>query len=195
MRKTKNHELVFIVGGARSGKSAFAVSLAKSWNRKTAFVATCDFHDAHQRDSEMMERVKRHKKGRPRQWTTIEAGGTPFYLGEYKIPHDTQVLLVDCLSLWVSWLVMRGETLKQIQRKCGRFLKKEAPKFQKVILVSNEVGSGVVPETALGRNFRDALGKINQDAAGRADKVFFVVSGMPVELKQLQKQLLGEEGS
>lgn len=178
MKRRKQGELVFITGGARSGKSSFAVKLAKTSGGDVAFVATCD-----PQDDEMKERVRRHKKDRPKPWKTLEAGATPFFVDFGKIPESARTLLVDCFTLWTASLVLEKTPESKIKTKSAGFLKQAVKKFQTVIVVSNETGCGIVPEYPVSRVFRDVMGRVNQETARRAHRVFFVVSGIPVQLK------------
>ncbi len=173
--------LIFITGGARSGKSAFAVRTAKDINAgKAAFVATCV-----PEDDEMKRRVALHKKNRPSSWRTIEAGWD-LLKGLRTIGPEIEVTIIDCLTLFISGLLMRGQKANEIKRQVkavARFLSK-AP--YTTIMVSNEVGAGIVPDNRLSREFRDAAGIANQFIAKAADEVYFVVSGIPVKIKNVE---------
>lgn len=163
-----------ILGGARSGKSRHGESLARSGGSPCVYIATAEAGDA-----EMAERIARHRARRGADWTTIEA------------PHDlpgaitaeaegTRALLVDCVTLWLSNRVLAGadpesETdalLAALERARGR-----------LVLVSNEVGLGIVPHNALARRFRDAQGLCNQRIAALADHVVLMAAGLPLVLK------------
>ncbi|HTY45022.1 MAG TPA: bifunctional adenosylcobinamide kinase/adenosylcobinamide-phosphate guanylyltransferase [Patescibacteria group bacterium] len=170
------NKIVLILGGARSGKSAYALQLAKK-HKKVVFVATCQGLD-----KEMRERIRAHRQARPRHWETLEeprdlAG----VLG--KIGSGFDCIVVDCLTLLVSNLILAGRKersiLKEIEDAFAQLRKKKAT----AILVSNEVGLGLVPANRLGRDFRDIAGKVNQLAAKEADRVCVTVSGIPVEIK------------
>lgn len=175
-------KLIFITGAARSGKSAFAVRMAKEIsdgqkNGKAVFLATCI-----PQDNEMKRRVALHKKNRPPSWKTIEA--KPDILKELKgIKPIFRVVIIDCLTLFVSGLIMRGVKESRIKKKVEEITKIISQAFYAAIVVSNEVGAGVVPENKLAREFRDSAGTANQSIARRADEVYFVVSGIPVKIK------------
>jgi len=170
-------EIIFISGGARSGKSRLAVKLAKDSAGKIAFLATCD-----PGDSEMKKRVVLHKKARPKSWTTFEEPEEPAVLLK-KIGSKFEVIIIDCLTLLVANLIQKGHREKAIKNKINRMLNIAGKINAAVIFVSNEVGLGIVPVNKLARNFRDLAGWINQMVAEKAGRVFFVVSGIPWRLK------------
>jgi len=169
-------KIILILGGARSGKSTHAVSLAKK-HKKVAFVATCQ-----PLDKEMKERIRLHKEARPENWKTFEE---PRDLNSLliKMGDTFDCILIDCLTLLVSNLVLAGYKKKDITEKIEAMLATLKKKKAMVIMVSNEVGLGLVPANKLGRDFRDIAGKVNQIAAKEANKVFFIVSGIPLEIK------------
>jgi adenosylcobinamide kinase / adenosylcobinamide-phosphate guanylyltransferase len=167
--------LTFLLGGARSGKSALAVELARKWDGPVSVIATGE-----PGDDEMAERIRVHRAERPAGWTTIEE---PLDLAAAfgVVPGDTAVV-VDCLSLWVANLLGRGDTADEIEA-AGRLLAAQAAEREALtVAVSNEVGLGVVPATELGRRYRDLLGRINADWAAAADKAAFVVAGRMLPL-------------
>ncbi len=167
--------LVFITGGARSGKSRFALSIAKSLGKKKAFIAT-----AQVLDDEMRKRIMQHRKARARQWYTVEE---PMDIkGALKELDGFEVVVVDCLTLWLNNLISleRGKSPVQEAEELAEFCKIATPSC---VLVSNEVGLGIVPESPLGRSFRDLAGKINQIFASASDEVYIVISGIPLRLK------------
>lgn len=168
--------ITLILGGARSGKSTYALNLAKKY-KKVAFVATCQGLD-----KEMRERIKLHKESRPKHWETFEEPRDPAKLLD-KIKNSFDCILIDCLTLLVSNLVLSGDKQEKIIRKFTELLSVLAMKKAKIILVSNEVGLGLVPANKLGREFRDIAGKINQIAAGKADEVLFMAAGLPMSIK------------
>ena len=162
----------FILGGARSGKSARAQALAEAAGETRLYIATAEALDA-----EMEARIARHKADRGAGWRTVE---TPLDLVAAMEAADAPVVLVDCLTLWLSNLMHHGRDVEaESAALCaclGRF-------EGEVILVSNEVGLGLVPETSLGRAFRDAQGRLNQRVAAACDVVEFVAAGLPLRLK------------
>ena len=164
-----------VLGGARSGKSRFAEQLVIASGLERIYVAT-----AQPADAEMADRISEHKRRRAEQgWRTIEE---PFELTATldRVTGPRQAVLVDCLTLWLSNVMLaRAETdsaagglIEQISRLAGP-----------VVLVSNEVGLGIVPETALGRRFRDAQGHLNQSLAMTVPRVVFIAAGLPLVLK------------
>lgn len=172
--------MIFISGGASSGKSQFAVDVAEKIGKNTVFVATCAPHDR-----EMKKKVLAHRSARPFHWKTVEAGKHPFVMNG--IPDDTDCLLLDSLSLWVSSLVIKGFKKETIVKDCLSFLTKAQAKFPSVIVVSDEVGCGIVPESRVARKFREALGVVNQEVAKQARDVFFVLGGGIIPLKKQRK--------
>lgn len=163
-----------ILGGARSGKSRRALTLAEQVSTRRLFIAT-----AEPLDQEMADRIAHHKRERGAGWETIE---TPLDLTSTlaRIQAPEVVCVVDCLTFWLSNLIHHGRDLiSETEKLCDQLIKAAGP----VILVSNEVGLGLVPETALGRTFRDAQGRLNQDVAKVCDTVEFVAAGLPITLK------------
>jgi adenosylcobinamide kinase/adenosylcobinamide-phosphate guanylyltransferase len=167
-------QLTFVLGGARSGKSQYAESVIASLQPPWTFVATAEAGDA-----EMAARIAAHRLRRGKNWQTVEA------------PHDLPAALaairseaptmVDCLTLWLSNRMLAGADLEaEIARLEAALDNARAP----VILVSNEVGSGIVPDNELARRFRDMQGRLNQRMAARADRVVLMVAGLPVVVKE-----------
>ena len=169
-------KITFILGGARSGKSTHAVILAKK-HRKVAFIATCQ-----PLDKEMHERIQLHKEARPKNWKTFEEPKDIEGLLR-KIGNEFECVIIDCLTLLVSNLILDGYKKEEILKKIEAMLIILRKKKAMVIMVSNEVGLGLVPANRLGRDFRDIAGKVNQAAAKEADEVFFTVSGIPMKIK------------
>jgi len=171
-------ETIFVIGGCRSGKSGHALELASEMTEeKKIFVATCIPHD-----DEMKQRVDRHRAERSNSWQTLEV---PVALPETIREKSTEsdLILVDCLTLWVSNLLMETDDMAQIEQHIQRLtLSLEAARCP-VILVSNEVGTGIVPENQLARQFRDATGFVNQRVAACVDRVILLVAGIPMTIK------------
>ncbi|WP_336962904.1 bifunctional adenosylcobinamide kinase/adenosylcobinamide-phosphate guanylyltransferase [Sphingobium aquiterrae] len=165
---------ILILGGARSGKSRHAQARAEALPGALLYIAT-----GQALDEEMAERIARHREDRGPRWRTIAA---PFALPEAieEAAGDEQVLLVDCLTLWLSNLMLAGHDLEDAAESLADAVG-HAPGT--VILVANEVGLGIVPENALARRFRDAAGRLNQKVAGCADEVLLVAAGLPLRLK------------
>ena len=171
------NKIIFILGGARSGKSSYALQRARAF-KKVVFVAT-----AQALDTEMRQRIRRHRKDRPRQWQTIECPqGIADAIGA--IADKDTCVIIDCLTLWVSNLLLKKHTEIGIMKEMDDLLRSIRHKGFSAIMVSNEVGLGIVPGNALARRFRDVAGKVNQSAAQEADEVVFMVSGLPLHVKK-----------
>jgi len=171
-------ETTLIIGGCRSGKSRHALELAeKISGNKRIFIATCM-----PLDDEMKERINRHKKERDKSWTTIEA---PVELSVVinENSREGDVILVDCLTLWINNLLMETEDPDIIHQRIHKLILAIEEAKCPIILVSNEVGAGIVPENKLARQFRDLAGFTNQKVAERADRVIWMVAGIPVPIK------------
>ncbi len=168
-------KIILILGGARSGKSTYAIELARK--NKVAFIATCQALD-----NEMAERIKLHKKTRPGDWQTFEE---PYKISPLlnKIGAKFEVILIDCLTLLVSNLMLKGMKGDDIIKEIKSILVVLNKIKAKAIIVSNEVGLGIVPITKLGRGFRDIAGKVNQVVAAESDELFFMISGIPAKIK------------
>ncbi|AWM88254.1 bifunctional adenosylcobinamide kinase/adenosylcobinamide-phosphate guanylyltransferase [Microvirga sp. 17 mud 1-3] len=168
------HRRALVLGGARSGKSRTAQAIAEKTAGERLFVAT-----AQPFDDEMRERIRRHRDERRDGWRTCEA---PLELAQ-AIREGTgpgRVVLVDCLTLWLSNVLLAGRDVEdETERLAGAVRDAGGP----VVLVSNEVGQGIVPETPLGRRFRDAQGRLNQRMAETCDAVILVAAGCPLLLK------------
>ena len=166
----------FLLGGARSGKSALAVRLASQHRGPVAFVAT-----AEPRDEEMAARIDEHRATRPSSWTTVEALVEPAR-AIAGLPHDAFVIL-DCLTLWVSNElgagIASGEVLRRAEELAGDL--EERPSAS--VVVSNEVGLGIVPLNDVARAYRDLLGRVNTAFATRASRSLFVVAGLGLPLE------------
>jgi adenosylcobinamide kinase/adenosylcobinamide-phosphate guanylyltransferase len=176
-------KIVLVVGGCRSGKSAYAEALGRTLAGPRGFVATCPVTD-----DEMRRRIDAHRQARrDHGWETIEE---QLDLARVFREHrDHGVLLVDCLTLWVNNLMYYGPRggdppdEAEIVRRCGEMLEAAGPCRGTIIFVSNEVGMGIVPETAEARRYRDLVGRANQTIAARADTVTLVSCGIPWHLK------------
>jgi adenosylcobinamide kinase/adenosylcobinamide-phosphate guanylyltransferase len=166
--------LTLILGGARSGKSRFAERLVEAAARAGTYCATAEAGDA-----EMAARIAEHRARRGGFWRTVEA---PLALAETIAAEATpdRPVLVDCLTLWLSNLLLAGKLLDREFARLSAVLRDAGGP---VVLVANEVGLGLVPETPLGREFRDAAGRLNQEMAALADRVVFVAAGLPLVLK------------
>jgi len=163
-----------VLGGARSGKSRYAEQLVEHAACCGTYCATAEAADA-----EMAERIAAHRGRRGPFWRTVEV---PLALARAISTEASpkRPLLVDCLTLWLSNLLLAGlEPEEEEDGLCRALRAADGP----VVLVSNEVGMGLVPETPLGRQFRDAAGRLNQQVAALADRVIFVAAGLPLVLK------------
>lgn len=164
---------IFVLGGARSGKSRYAQALAEQAEANRIYIATAQAFD-----EEMRERIVRHQADRDATWTTLEA---PIELAQAIRDQDSaeNVVLVDCLTLWLSNLLLADHDL---EANCAELASMIPDLHATVIFVSNEVGLSVVPDNALARRFRDAAGLLNQDLARICDRSLFMVAGHPITL-------------
>jgi len=166
--------ITLLLGGARSGKSRLAEQLAEERPGRLVYIATAEAWD-----DEMKARIAEHKSRRGDRWHGIEA---PIAVAEVlrALPPDTGAVLVDCLTLWLSNLMHAGRDLAA--ETAGLLGAINAVNFP-VLLVSNEVGLGIVPDNKLARDFRDAQGRLNQAVAAAADHAIFMAAGLPLVLK------------
>ena len=176
--------LIFLLGGARSGKSAYAEAWARQHGQRVLFVAT-----AQPSDEEMADRIALHRASRPPQWQTLEA---PLHTGaaiqQYSASYDT--LLLDCLTLLASNALLtlpEDCTTAQVEEVVLAEVDALLAAYQQSsatwLVISNEIGMGLVPPYRLGRLYRDALGRANQRIAHNADEVLLLVAGLPWSLK------------
>ncbi|MDQ6961049.1 MAG: bifunctional adenosylcobinamide kinase/adenosylcobinamide-phosphate guanylyltransferase [Mariprofundaceae bacterium] len=164
-----------VFGGAASGKSVFAEKLAAAASQKVCYIATAPHLD----DLAWQDKIQKHQQRRPSYWQTIEA---PLLLAQAikSQQHNNTLILVDCVSLWLSnQLLANADVAKVSADLCQVLHHTDAH----IILVSNEVGMGIVPEYALSRQFREAQGQLNQQLAQVADQVDMVIAGLPLHLK------------
>jgi adenosylcobinamide kinase/adenosylcobinamide-phosphate guanylyltransferase len=170
--------VTLVLGGVRSGKSRFAQGLAERASR-VAFIATAERRD----DAEMHAKIERHRAERPSTWTTIEE---PLDLPRVirAAGQEFDVLLIDCLTLFASNLLEAcGEDAARLQGYIHELCAALSAAPCSIVLVSNEVGSGVVPAYELGRRYRDLVGEINQRVGSISDTVLLMVAGLPLPLK------------
>jgi adenosylcobinamide kinase / adenosylcobinamide-phosphate guanylyltransferase len=170
-------QIILVTGGARSGKSKYAEQRAAALGRRRLYVAT-----AEAKDEEMAQRIAEHKRRRGDEWTTIEeavelSGALLAQRGR------TDCALVDCLTLWLSNLLLRRDT-KYAEEKIEELLKMLPRLDFHIVLVTNEVGWGIVPDNPLGRQFRDLAGWTNQRIAAAANEIVLLVAGMPMIVKK-----------
>lgn len=176
--------LTLILGGARSGKSSYAQSLAEETGKSVTFLAT-----AQALDNEMSSRIQKHRAERPAHWETLEI---PLDIATYLKQIQTDVIILDCITLLVSNLLMQfvkndlvdeAPFMSSLQEEMNELLSALRNTDQHWFIISNEVGLGLVPEYQMGRVYRDALGWANQKLAREADKVIFMVAGIPTAIK------------
>jgi adenosylcobinamide kinase/adenosylcobinamide-phosphate guanylyltransferase len=170
--------LTLLIGGARSGKSDAAQAMAARWRGPVVFVAT-----AEARDDEMAERIARHRAARPSSWATIETGDIASAL--MGAPDDAFVI-VDCLTLWLSRLMERELSDTDIGDVVGEAARIAAARPSATVAITNEVGSGIVPDNPLARRYRDLLGGANRTCAAAADRTLLVVAGRALELSPIE---------
>jgi len=169
--------ITFITGGARSGKSRLAEELTLRYGNPVGYLAT-----GQAGDQEMAVRIARHQARRGGDWQTMEE---PLAIADVLVGHDGyfKAILVDCITLWLTNLLLKYENtaqpLDEVRKLAGQFGSLQTP----LVLVSNEVGMGVVPESQLGREFRDLAGEANELLAAAADEAYVVFSGIPLKLK------------
>ena len=175
-----NKSLTLVLGGVRAGKSSYAQRLAAD-GKRVLFVAT-----AEPGDPGMAARIESHRESRPSYWDTLEE---PIDVGAALAPllHRYDTVLLDCLTLWISNLLLRGpepeSTRGDVLSEARTLLELYQTGDASWIVVSNEVGLGVVPTTELGRVFADELGRVNQLVAAAADDVYFMAAGLPLRMK------------
>jgi adenosylcobinamide kinase / adenosylcobinamide-phosphate guanylyltransferase len=168
----------FLVGGARSGKSGLALRFASKHDGPVVVLAT-----AEARDDEMAERIRRHREARPETWTMVESA-----LGLAPVVRDLRAdafVILDCLSLWVSNAIEAGlddDAIVDEALEAAALLARRAPP---AVVVTNEVGLGIVPVNALARRYRDTLGRVNTAFADAAARSYFVVAGRALPLEDV----------
>lgn len=177
MQETRRGSVTLVLGGVRSGKSRYAHQLAAQ-SRRVVYVATAKISD-----HEMQAKIERHRADRPEEWLTVEE---PLELPKVLKEHqpNCDVIVVDCLTIYVANLLeAAGEDNQSIDRQIASLCEALRQSECAVVLVSNEVGSGVVPPYPLGRRYRDLLGELNQNIASIADDAVLMVAGLPLALK------------
>lgn len=175
MKRTGTY--LYITGGARSGKSSYALERAANAGRNITFIAT-----AQALDQEMQDRIRRHRKERPRHWKTIEEPIDLVYALD-SVPSNADAVIIDCVTLWVTNMLMMDATDTQVISRVQRTAKRIRRMNCTVIVVTNEVGGGIVPENKLARRFRDLVGTANRLLAAASDEAYACISGIPVRLK------------
>ena len=166
-------EIILVTGGARSGKSALAERLAQSCGNKVIYIATSEPFD-----DEMQSRINRHRARRDAGWRTVDA---PLELPDMLVQTDGDAArLVDCLTMWLNNLIYHN---RDVGYEMNRLIKVISEQQADLVMVTNEIGSGLVPQTAEARKFRDLAGELNQMVAQAASQVYLSVSGIPVKIK------------
>lgn len=179
-KENSGGEVVLFIGGARSGKSDLAEAVAAKYSQ-VAYVATSQAID-----DEMLERINKHRASRPARWATFEVDE------KLKDSLDAaygqaEAVIVDCLTVYVARRMEKTVNDESIIKEIEETVREAKDSGKTVIFVSNEVGMGIVPEYPVGRRYRDLLGKSNQKVAELADKVFFTIAGIPVNIKACGK--------
>ncbi|MFV9510151.1 bifunctional adenosylcobinamide kinase/adenosylcobinamide-phosphate guanylyltransferase [Tepidibacillus sp. LV47] len=194
-------KIILVTGGVRSGKSSFAQSLASQYERQVRYIAT-----AEAKDEEMRKRILHHQKNRPTNWKVIEE---PIWIDQYFAPNEKAsadtVTLLDCVTVWVSNLLLQKDPMgkemwesekgvKKVEEQIERFIHALRETNHKAILVTNEVGFGGIEMNVLGRIYQDLLGWTNQKLAKVADQVYLVVAGIPMLIKDDEKGVMQKLG-
>lgn len=183
--------LILVTGGSRSGKSAYALQRARAFPEPRHFIAT-----AQASDDEMTARIEAHKKSRGQGWALTEeplavAAALSAALTDApgRAPRRAGVVVIDCITLWVSNLILADEAIdeKKVADRAEELAAIAREASSAVIVVTNEVGSGVVPDNALARRFRDCAGRANQVLAASAQEAWLMVSGLPLALRPGQE--------
>jgi adenosylcobinamide kinase / adenosylcobinamide-phosphate guanylyltransferase len=176
VERSMQSRLIFVLGGARSGKSRFALRMGRRKSPR-AFVATGEPFDR-----EMTDRIRKHKRSRGDSWTTVEV---PSKVSDWLAEEGSHYscIVVDCLTLWLNNLLRDSVRSAQVPTHVKNFLKAIRACPGQVVVVSNELGLGLVPGDATSRQFRDLAGRMNQLVAAEADEVYMLVSGLPLRLK------------
>ncbi len=165
--------LTFVLGGARSGKSAYAERLVSAHAAPWTYIATAQAYDG-----EMRQRIAEHRARRVEGWETVEAPSD--LVGALRQVPDGRAVLVDCLTLWLTNRMLADS---DVATECARLAGMLAQPRGPWVVVSNEVGLGIVPDNALARRFRDAAGRLNSQVAAAADSVLMMVAGLPLKVK------------
>lgn len=182
--------LILVTGGARSGKSSFAEKYAAKYGTKIAYIATSQIFD-----KEMEFRVQLHKERRPADWQTFEAP-LDAHKAVQQAAESCDMLLFDCLTVYMSNLLCSLDSLDNsaenyalVKEKCHALIEVAQASDSTLLVVTNEVGDGIVPDNHLAREFRDLAGLANQLLAEAAERVYLVTAGIAVDLKKLEEKL------
>ncbi|MFC1524104.1 bifunctional adenosylcobinamide kinase/adenosylcobinamide-phosphate guanylyltransferase [Thermodesulfobacteriota bacterium] len=178
MRVSEEVTRVLVLGGCRSGKSKYSEQWAREGFDRKVLIATLDIGT----DEEMRRRVQLHRQSRGAGWVTVEQ---PVDVAGAVMAHqqDTDVILIDCLTLWITNLMLQNMSDEEIEHEVEQLVTVVGSSQSSVVLVANEVGLGIVPESAMGRRFRDLAGWTNQQFGAMCDQVVFMAAGIPQFLK------------
>jgi adenosylcobinamide kinase/adenosylcobinamide-phosphate guanylyltransferase len=170
--------IIYLSGGARSGKSRFAQEMALKLSPNPVYVATAKIWD-----EDFKQRVKRHQQERGPEWTNFEA-----YRDIYKLPIENRIVVIDCVTLWLTnyWMEYNMD-IEKVLEEFKNEIDRMAELAGTFIIISNEIGMGVHADTEVGRKFTDLQGWANQYVAAKADEAIFMVSGLPLYLKKTQE--------
>ncbi len=174
--RAANGKIIFIIGGARSGKSSFALKEAYRTKGKKAYVATGEAHD-----EEMKERIEKHKEQRGKDWDTFEE---PLRITDVirEATGDYKVVVIDCLTLWLSNMMHSNlNTDSEVENLISSLRSRH--RASRIYIVSNEVGMGIVPDNELARRFRDLAGILNRKIAEVSDEVYLITAGIALKIK------------
>ena len=174
--KSRNERFLLVLGGARSGKSSFAESVLKNYDNVTYIATAINF------DDEMDKRISLHRKSRPSHWQTIEE---PYDISKRlnEISTKSKAVLIDCITVYSSNLFLKGESEEKIKENIDAIFRNMPDNIEKVVMVSNEVGLGIVPVNRMAREYRDLAGRLNRFLAQKCDTVYMVEAGIPRILK------------
>jgi adenosyl cobinamide kinase/adenosyl cobinamide phosphate guanylyltransferase len=173
---SKEKKVIFITGSVRSGKSRLACEFARRSGLKVVFLAT-----AQPLDKEMKKRISAHKRERPAGWLTVEESLDVNAV--LKKRSSNEIVILDCLTLWLSNLLVAGQGISAVNARIKKIIQAIRDCRASIIIVSNEVGWGIVPENKLARDFRDIAGIANQKIAAVSDETYLCVVGVPVKVK------------
>ncbi|MDS1029039.1 bifunctional adenosylcobinamide kinase/adenosylcobinamide-phosphate guanylyltransferase [Bacillota bacterium LX-D] len=187
-------KIYLVIGGTRSGKSFFAEQMVEQFSSPVVYIATAEVND-----DEMQQRVELHQKRRPASWQTVEE---PYQIAKFirETNLTGKTILLDCLTVYISNLLWKNSEADEEEQK--RIIFQELGELQEAIIqsgatfviVSSEVGLGLVPESRLGRLYRDVVGEANQKIGAAAEEIYFVFAGIPISLKALQNVNYFEKG-
>lgn len=174
--------LTLITGGARSGKSSLALRIGQNWGQQVHFIAT-----ASAGDDDMARRIENHKSERPDDWETTEA---PLEVASAvaEVPPNS-LLILDCLTMWTANMLLSGAEMGRIEDEALRLSSEIVERESPSIVVTNEVGLGIVPDNELSRQYRDLLGRVNQSVAHNAAQTLFACSGKVLRLENIEDVL------